>query len=291
MNRNLSQQQQIERSLRTTYNKTIWKKFITAIQRYELIAEGDNICVCVSGGKDSMLTAKLMQELHKHSDFPFELHFLVMDPGYNEANRKTIEQNLEILGIPAIIRDSKIYDSVATMDGSPCYMCARMRRGHLYTFAQELGCNKIALGHHMNDVIETALMSMFYSSEIGTMMPKLPSTNFPQMSLIRPLYCVSEQAILDWKESNNLEFIRCACRFTESCIIEPAENGIDESTGSKRADMKLLIAAMKKANPNIEKSIFASLHNANLNTLLGYKLGSQKHEFAQLYDEINGEKG
>ena len=256
---------EIERSIIKKYRKEIWSKFVKAVQVYELIEENDNIMVCISGGKDSFLMAKCIEELKKHGKFNFDVHYVVMDPGYNEYNRDFIIDNAKILNVPIEIFQSDIFDVVERAGGdSPCYLCARMRRGYLYSKAQELGCNKIALGHHFDDVIETTLLSMFYGSEIKTMMPKLHSDNFKGLELIRPLYLVKEQDIISWRNFNELTFINCACRFTEGCSL------INDGT-SKRKEMKELIKKLKKMNPNIDNNIFKSLDNVNLNCVLGTK--------------------
>ena len=252
-----------------------------AIKRYELVQEGDKIAVCISGGKDSMLMAKLMQELQKHSDVPFELVFLVMDPGYNEINRQKIESNAELLHIPVTIFESNIFSVANNTEKNPCYLCARMRRGHLYSKAKELGCNKIALGHHFNDVIETTVMSMFYGSQMQAMPPKLHSTSFPGMTLIRPMYCIREEDILAWKRYNDLEFIQCACRFTDTCSsCRP-----DGTSASKRMEIKQLISELKKVNPFVEGNIFKSVENVNLDTVVCYKKDGERHWFLDDYDE------
>lgn len=244
-------------------------------EKYELIKPGDKIAVCISGGKDSMLLAKLMQQLHSYSDFPFDVEYIVMDPGYNKINRAKIESNAELLHIPIKVFETNIFRVADKTEKSPCYLCARMRRGHLYKMAQQLGCNKIALGHHFNDVIETTLIGMFYGSQLQSMPPKLHSTNFEGMELIRPMYCIHEDAILAWKRYNNLEFIQCACRFTEN-----AENG---SGSSKRQEIKELIKSLKRTNPNIEKSIFNSIHSVCLDTMVGYKSDGVEHSFLEKY--------
>lgn len=266
MAKTLEPYQIIERSIIKKYRKELWNPFIRAVKQYKLIQSGDKIAVCISGGKDSMLMAKLMQELHRHSETPFELVFLVMDPGYNEINRRKIESNAELLHIPITIFETNIFEVANNSEKSPCYLCVRMRRGHLYSKAQELGCNKIALGHHFNDVIETTIMGMFYSSQLQAMLPKLHSTNFKGMELIRPMYCIREDDIIAWKRYNQLEFIQCACRFTENCTI--CDNG---GGGSKRQGIKTLIRRLKRDNPNIEKSIFNSIHNVCLDTFPAYK--------------------
>ena len=267
MKREMEPYQLIELSIIKKYRKELWTPFIVAVKRYELIKAGDKIAVCISGGKDSMLMAKLMQELQRHSDVPFELVFLVMDPGYNEINRQKIESNAELLHIPVTIFESNIFSVANNTDKNPCYLCARMRRGHLYSKAKELGCNKIALGHHFNDVIETTVMSMFYGSQLQAMPPMLHSTSFPGMTLIRPMYCIREEDILAWKRYNELEFIQCACRFTENCTM--CDNG---GGGSKRQEVKLLLRRLKRDNPNIDNSIFRSIHNVAIDTMPGIDL-------------------
>ena len=250
MSRELTPQETAERSLIKTYRKSIWNPFIAAVKRYELIEPGDRIAVCISGGKDSVILAKLMQELQRHTSQPFELVFTVMDPGYKPENRKLIEDNAALLGIPITIFDSDIFDVTISVEKNPCYLCARMRRGFLYAKAQELGCNKIALGHHFSDVIETTVMGLFYGGQLQAMPPKLRSKNFPGMELIRPLYCVHEDAIIAWKNYNHLQFLQCACRFTEE--REAAGDGVGRS---KRQEIKMLLRELKKTNPNIEKSV------------------------------------
>ena len=279
MKRELEPYQMIERSIIKKYRKELWTPFIVAVKRYELVQEGDKIAVCISGGKDSMLMAKLMQELQKLSDVPFELVFLVMDPGYNEINRQKIESNAALLNIPITIFETDVFAVANNSDKSPCYLCARMRRGYLYSKAKELGCNKNALGHHFDDVIETILMGMLYGAQIQTMMPKLHSTNFEGMELIRPLYLVREEDIIRWRDYNHLQFIQCACRFTESC----ASCGGTEK-GSKRAEIKALIKELSAKSPYIEKNIFRSVENVNLNTIVAYKQNGQKHSFLEDYD-------
>lgn len=271
---------EIERSLITKYRKPIWRKFVKGIQQYDLIQEGDKIAVCISGGKDSMLMAKLMQELQRHGKYKFELVFLVMNPGYNEINKQTIINNAKILNIPITMFETQIFDIVAEIDESPCYLCARMRRGHLYKRAKELGCNKIALGHHFNDVVETVLMGMFYGGQVQTMMPKLHSKNFEGMELIRPMYLIEEDDIIAWKTYHELNFIQCACRFTENCSI--CDNG---GGGSKRQEMKVLVKKLKKSNPNVDKNIFRSMHNVNLDTLIGYHTAEKEYNFLDQYAE------
>lgn len=277
----------VEQSLRKKFKKKIWCKFTKAINQYELVKEGDRIAVCISGGKDSMLMAKLFQELKLHNKFEFDVKFLVMDPGYSPANRKVIEENARKLNIPIHIFESDIFESVFNVEKSPCYLCARMRRGHLYHFAQELGCNKIALGHHYDDVIETILMGMLYGSQIQTMMPKLHSTNFEGMELIRPLYLVREDDIKAWRDYNNLRFIQCACKFTDTCTT--CNN---EENRSKRVEIKELIKTLKQTNPYVEGNIFKSIENVNLDTIVAYKKDGVKHHFLDIYDlpKNNGEK-
>ena len=278
--KNLDRCSEIERSIVKKFRKEIWRKFTKAINEYELIQDGDKIAVCISGGKDSMLMAKLFQELERHGKKNFEVVFLVMNPGYNEINYETIVNNARILNVPITVFTSEIFDIVAGEEESPCYLCARMRRGHLYSKAKELGCNKIALGHHFDDVIETILMGMLYGAQVQTMMPKLHSTNFPGMELIRPLYLVREEDIIHWMNYNDLHFIQCACRFTEIC----ASCGGTEK-GSKRAEIKDLIRELRKKNPYIEKNIFRSVENVNLNTVIGYKKDGVRHHFLDEYDK------
>lgn len=267
----------IERSIIKKFRKDIWSKFIKAISDYELIKENDNIMVCISGGKDSFLLAKCIQELIKHGKFPFTAHYVVMDPGYNKVNRQLIEKNAKLLNVPIEIFETNIFDVTAKVEGNPCYLCARMRRGYLYSKAKELGCNKIALGHHFDDVIETTLLSMFYGSEIKTMMPKLHSDNFEGLELIRPLYLIKESAVLAWKKYNELTFINCACRFTENCSI------VDDGT-SKRKEMKNLVDNLRKINPSIDNNIFTSMNNINLNCVLGTKKDGKYTSFLDNYD-------
>ena len=271
----------VEKSIRKKFRKSIWCKFTKAINQYELVKEGDCIAVCISGGKDSMLMAKLFQELKRHNKFPFELVFLVMDPGYSEANRKIIENNAKLMDIPITIFESEIFDAVYDIEDSPCYLCARMRRGYLYSHAKELGCNKIALGHHYDDVIETILMGMLYGGQVQTMMPKLHSTNFEGMELIRPMYLIREDDIKHWRDYNDLHFIQCACRFTDTCTTCRT----DGSSPSKRMEIKNLIASLKQTNPFIEGNIFKSVENVNLRTIIAYKEDGVKHHFLEHYDE------
>lgn len=280
MSRVLTPCQKIEQSLLKKYRKSIWNQFTYAVKHYELIQPGDKIAVCISGGKDSMLMAKLMQMLQRHSAYPFELVFLVMDPGYNELNRHKIEANARLLEIPITVFETNIFEIANASEKSPCYLCARMRRGHLYSKARSLGCNKIALGHHFSDVIETTVMGMFYGSQIQAMLPKLHSTNFEGMELIRPLYCVHEDNILAWKRYNELEFIQCACRFTENCTM--CDNG---GGGSKRQEVKILLRRLKRDNPNIENSIFRSIHAVALDTMPGYKSEGVEHSFLERFNE------
>ena len=274
---------QVEQSIRKKFRKTIWSPFTKAVKQYELVKEGDKVAVCISGGKDSMLMAKLFQELKLHNKFPFEVEFLVMDPGYSPDNRHVIEENARKLGIPVHIFESDIFDAVFTIEKSPCYLCARMRRGYLYSYARELGCNKIALGHHYDDVIETILMGMLYGAQVQTMMPKLHSTNFESMELIRPLYLVREDDIKHWRDYNGLHFIQCACKFTDTCTTcNP-----DGVTKSKRMETKQLIAKMKEINPYVESNIFKSVENVNLKTIIAYKKDGVKHSFLDTYDQEN----
>ena len=274
MARELTYAQTVERSIIKTYRKDIWNPFVEACKNYELVQEGDRIAICISGGKDSVLLAMCMKHLQKISDVSFELKFICMDPGYNDINRKQIEHNCKVLEIPVDIFESNIFEVTENVGGSPCYLCARMRRGHLYAKAKELGCNKIALGHHLSDVIETTLMGMFYGSQLQAMLPKLKSTNFEGMELIRPLYCVNESAILKWRDYNNLTFIQCACRFVDE--YSNSEDGIGES---KRQEIKALIKDLKKINPDIEHNIFKSIHNVKLDTFISYKLKGVEYSF------------
>ena len=281
MARTLEPYQLVERSIITKYRKVLWNPFIEAVKRYEMIQPGDRIAVCISGGKDSMLLAKLMQQLQKHSDFPFELVFLVMDPGYNELNRQKIESNAALLNIPVTIFESDIFEVADSAGKSPCYLCARMRRGYLYSRAQELGCSKIALGHHFNDVVETTLISMFYGSQLQAMLPKLHSTNFEGMTLIRPLYCVHEDDIIAWARDNSLEFIQCACRVAERSAADTGDVNV-----SKRKEIKLLLRRLRQGNPNIEKSIFNSIHAVALDTMPGFKTGGVEHSFLERFNAM-----
>ena len=279
MTKDLEPYQLVERSIQTKFRKGLWNPFIAAVKRYELISPGDRIAVCISGGKDSMLMAKLMQMLQQYSETPFDLVYLVMDPGYNALNRRKIVSNAALLHIPITVFESNIFEVANSAEHSPCYLCAKMRRGTLYAKAKELGCSKIALGHHFSDVIETTVMAMFYGGQLQAMLPKLHSTNFDGMELIRPLYCVHEDDIIAWKRYNDLEFIQCACRFTENCTA--CDNG---GGGSKRQEIKTLIRRLKRDNPNIEKSIFRSIHTVCLDTFPGYKQGGAAHSFLEHYD-------
>ena len=272
----------VELSIRKKFKKSIWCKFTKAINEYELVKPNDRIAVCISGGKDSMLMAKLFQELKRHDKFPFELVFLVMDPGYSPENRRVIEENARSISIPVHIFESDIFDSVYNIEKNPCYICARMRRGYLYSHAKALGCNKIALGHHFDDVIETILMGMLYGGQVQTMMPKLHSTNFEGMELIRPLYLVREAEIKHWRDYNDLHFIQCACKFTDTCTTcDP-----DSRSVSKRLEIKNLIAELKKVNPQVEKNIFRSVENVNVNTVIAYKDNAGVHRFLDKYDDV-----
>lgn len=274
----LERYKEIERSIITTYRKQLWSPFVLGVKKYRLIGAGDRIAVCISGGKDSMLLAKLMQELQRHSEVPFELVFLSMDPGYNAENRRKIEENAEILQIPLQMFSSDIFAAADMLAAeSPCYLCARMRRGHLYAKAKELGCNKIALGHHKSDVIETTLMGMLYGGQIQGMLPRIKSSNFEGMELIRPLYCILERDILRWKEYNGLEFIACACRFTASAA--------GQEMFSARARVKALIEELRKENPHVEDCIFQSIHNVQLDTLAAYKQRGVRHSFLENFGE------
>ncbi|MGL5260499.1 MAG: ATP-binding protein [Lachnospiraceae bacterium] len=271
---------EVEKSIRKKFHKELFTPFAKAIMQYDLLKEGDKVAICISGGKDSMVMAKLFQELKRHNKFSFELVFLVMDPGYNDINREVIIQNAKKLDIPITIFNSNIFDAVYEVEKSPCYLCARMRRGYLYNKAKELGCNKIALGHHYDDVIETILMGMMYGAQIQTMMPKLKSTNFEGMELIRPMYLIREKDILHWRDYNELHFIQCACKFTDTCT-SCREDG---SSVSKRMEIKELIKELKNVNPFIESNIFKSVENVNLKTIIAYKKDGIKHHFLDEYD-------
>ena len=276
----MEQYKMVERGIITTYRKRIWSKFIKAVKDYQLVNDGDKICVCISGGKDSMLMAKLFQELHRHSDVPFEVEYVVMNPGYNDDNLELIKSNLNLLNIPATIKDTNIFDVANSMDKNPCYMCARMRRGALYQIASDMGCNKIALGHHYDDVIETTLMNMLNTGTFQTMLPKLHSDNFDNMELIRPLYLIREKDIITWVNSNHLKFLRCACKLTER--IDKAKTG---DSGSQRLETKKLIASLISYNANVESNIFKSAENINLDKSLGYIKDGKKHSFLDEYDK------
>lgn len=278
MARELKKYQLVEQSVNKKFNKTIWRPFIEAVKQYRLIEPGDKIAVCVSGGKDSFLNAVLLRMLQRHSDFPFELVYLSMDPGYNRRNRELVEANAALLELPLTIFETEIFDITATVTESPCYLCARMRRGYLYSRAQALGCNKIALGHHLSDVIETTLLAMFYGSQLQGMLPKLHSTNFEGMSLIRPLYCVHEDAIIAWARYNELQFLQCACRFTENTA-----SGVG---ASKRQEVKALIRELRKTNPQIDRNLFKAIHAVHLDTFPGYKSEGEAHSFLERYNRL-----
>lgn len=284
MKQNPTPCQKAERSITKTYRKQIWNPFIRAVRQYGLIKPNDKIAVCISGGKDSMLLAKLMQMLQRYSEVPFELMFLVMDPGYSAQNREKILSNAELLDIPVTLFETDIFSVTVKADRYPCYLCAKMRRGHLYSKAKSLGCNKIALGHHFSDVIETTVMAMFYGAQLQAMIPKLHSTNFEGMELIRPLYCVHEDDIILWKNYNDLEFLQCACKMTENL-------GEDKLSSGKRQEVKELIKSLKKDNPNIEKNIFNSIHHLHLDTFPAYKTKGEMHTFLENYDETETENG
>lgn len=277
MARELTRVELIEQSINKKFRKEIWNGFITAVKNYKLIHSGDTIAVCISGGKDSMLLAVLLRMLQRHSDVPFQLKYIVMDPGYSDENRQKIEKNLEILGVEAHIFTSDIFEIANNAGGSPCYLCARMRRGHLYAEAKALGCNKIALGHHLSDVIETTLMGMMYGSQLQGMLPRLKSTNFEGMELIRPLYCVKEESILKWMNYNELTFIRCACKFTERSTCDDGN--------SKRLETKNLIKSLKEINPDIEQNLFNSIHRCNVDTMVGFKQDGVEHSFLERLEE------
>ena len=272
----------VERSIRKKFSKTIWGRFTAALLEYELLEEGDKVAVCISGGKDSMLMAKLFQELKRHNKYEFSVEYIVMDPGYNKENREKIEQNAKALNVPIHIFETDIFSSVFNVEKNPCYLCARMRRGNLYKTAKSLGCNKIALGHHFDDVIETILMGMLYGGQVQTMMPKLHSTNFEGMELIRPMYLIREKDIVRWCDYNNLSFIRCACKFTEQIETEDKENT------SKRKEIKALIQELKKTNPQVESNIFRSVENVNIDTVVSYKQSGVVHNFLETYSEDKG---
>lgn len=282
MARTLDRCQLIERSIQKKYRKELWTPFVTAVKRYQLIQPGDRIAVCISGGKDSMLLAKLMQQLKRVTEIPFEVEYLVMDPGYMPENRRRIEENAALLRIPVRIFESNVFQVANGAEKNPCYLCARMRRGFLYDQARALGCNKIALGHHFNDVIETTVMAMFYGAQLQGMMPKLHSANFPGMELIRPLYCVHEDDIIAWRNYNGLEFLQCACKFTE--------HAAQEIHASKRLEVKRLLRDLRRNNPDIEKCVFNSIHAVNLDTFPAYKTRGVEHSFLERYDEWGNEE-
>ena len=279
LDQGMKSREEIEKSIRKKFHKSLFSRFAKAINQYELVQENDRIAVCISGGKDSMLMAKLFQEIMRHNKFHFELVFLVMDPGYSPVNRRVIEDNAGHLGIPVSFFETNIFDAVYEIEKSPCYLCARMRRGYLYRRAQELGCNKIALGHHYDDVIETILMGMLYGGQVQTMMPKLHSTNFDGMELIRPMYLIREEDIKHWRDYNGLKFLQCACRFTDTCASCNSE-GV---ALSKRQEIKELIAHLKEINPYIESNIFKSVENVNLRTIIAYKKDGVQHHFLDEY--------
>ncbi len=271
----------IERSIIKTYRKKIWSKFTKAVKEYELIQEGDSVAVCISGGKDSMLMAKCFQELHRYSPMQFDVKYICMDPGYSKENREVIEKNAQRMEIPITFFESDIFENVFNIEKNPCYICARMRRGHLYNYAKQIGCNKIALGHHYDDVIETILMSMLYGGQIQTMMPKLHSNHFEGMELIRPLYLIHEDDIKGWAKFNDLYFIQCACKFTDTCSSEACLT----RPRSKRVEVKNLIREMKKTNPFVEQNIFKSVENVSLPTIIAYKNDQEKVHFLDHYDK------
>ena len=281
MRRELEPHEQAERSIIKKYRRELWGPFIAALKRYSLIESGDKIAVCISGGKDSMLLSKLMQLLERVSDVPFGLEFIVMDPGYNPENRRRIEENAELLRVPIKIFATDVFKVANNTEKNPCYLCARMRRGYLYRFAKDLGCNKIALGHHQSDVVETTLLGMFYGGQLQGMMPKLRSRNFPGMELIRPMYCIREEDVLSWRRYNNLEFIGCACRFTESAARDTGR--------SKRQEIKELLLELQKQDPDIEKRIFNSIHSVCLDTFPGYIQGGEEHSFLERYGKNQGD--
>ena len=276
MSRSFTPVQMIEQSIVRRYHEELWSPFCKAIKRYELIQPGDRIAVCISGGKDSMLMAKLMQMLERHSEIPFKAEYLIMDPGYNAANRQKVEENARFLELPYTLFDSDIFEIANAQDRNPCFLCARMRRGCLYKKAQAMGCNKIALGHHFDDVIGTTVMGMFYGGQIQAMSPKLRARNFPGMELIRPMYLIHEEDIIAWQKANGLTFIQCACRFTE--------NGGAHGDGGKRLEVKRLLKELKQSNPNIERNIFASIHTLQLDTIVGWKYRGKTCSFLDDYD-------
>ncbi|MBR5383338.1 MAG: tRNA 2-thiocytidine biosynthesis protein TtcA [Clostridia bacterium] len=276
MSRNFTPAQMVEQSIIRTYHDELWNPFCKAIKRYELINPGDRIAVCISGGKDSMLMAVMMRMLQRHSEVPFDVEYLIMDPGYNPENRRLVEKNAQFLELPYTIYESDIFEIANVQEKNPCFLCARMRRGCLYKKAQEMGCNKIALGHHFDDVIGTTLIGMFYGGQLQAMIPKLKSKNFPGMELIRPMYMVHEEDILTWKEANNLEFIQCACRFTENDAVQH---------DSKRQEIKDLVRRLREDNPNIERNIFASIHMLQLDMMVSWKYKGKEYSFLDRYDE------
>ena len=276
MSRNFTPAQMVEQSIIRTYHDELWNPFCKAIKRYELICPGDRIAVCISGGKDSMLMAVMMRMLQRHSEVPFDVEYLIMDPGYNQENRRLVEKNAQFLELPYTIYESDIFEIANVQEKNPCFLCARMRRGCLYKKAQEMGCNKIALGHHFDDVIGTTLIGMFYGGQLQAMIPKLKSKNFPGMELIRPMYMVHEEDILTWKEANTLEFIQCACRFTENDAVQH---------DSKRQEIKQLIRSLREDNPNIERNIFASIHMLQLDMMVSWKYKGKEYSFLDRYDE------
>ena len=281
MKTNMTPIQKIEQSIIRRYHKELWTPFCKAIKTYELIKPGDKIAVCISGGKDSMLMAKLMQMLNRHTEIPFDLVYLIMDPGYNEINRRKVESNARFLEIPYTLFESSIFDIANEQEKNPCYLCARMRRGCLYAKAHELGCNKIALGHHFDDVIGTTIIGLLYGGQLQAMLPKLKAKNFPGMELIRPLYMVREEDIIAWKSANELSFIQCACRFTENCTL--CDNG---QGGSKRQEIKQLLKTLRKTNPSVEDNVFSAIHSVQLDTMVGWKHKGVNHSFLDQYDEI-----
>ena len=276
---NMTFAQRVESSLLKEFRKPIWRPFMNAVRMYELIRPGDRIAVCISGGKDSMLLAKLMQILERHSEVPFEAVYLIMDPGYNEANRRKVESNARLLEIPYTLFESDVFEVANTQDKNPCFLCARMRRGCLYGKARELGCNKIALGHHFNDVIETTVMAMLWGGQLQGMMPKLHSRNFPGMELIRPLYRVHEEDIIAWKDAHELTFIQCACRFTENCATHDG--------GSKRQEVKQLLKQLNWDGGKVEKNVFNAIHTLQMDTFPGWRKGGVEHSFLETYDDID----
>lgn len=267
----------IERSIIKKYRKEIWRMFVKAVRDYKMINDGDKIAVCISGGKDSFLLAKCLEELKRHGDIDFDLVYLTMNPGYNQKNLDRLLENAKRLNIPLEVFETNIFNVVSKTTDSPCYLCARMRRGHLYAKALELGCNKIALGHHFDDVIETIVMGMLYGAQIQTMMPKLHSTNFEGMELIRPLYLVKEESIIAWANYNDLHFLQCACHFTESNHLE--------NVSSKRLETKNLIKELRKKYEDIDINIFRSVENINLNTIIGYHKDDFVYNFLDDYEK------